>query len=53
MTFRSWLKASPLLAFNLVNRDRWVAGQAASLPAGTRVLGMGAGSCPCRPLFAH
>ena len=53
MTVKSWLKASPLLAFNLVNRDRWVAEQAASLPAGARVLDMGAGSCPYRPLFAH
>lgn len=53
MTLRSWLKASPLFAFNLVNRDRWVAEQAASLAPGTRVLDMGAGSCPYRPLFAH
>ena len=49
----SWLKASPLFAFNLANRDRWVAQQAASLPAGARVLDMGAGSCPYRPLFTH
>ena len=53
MRLKSWLKASPLFAFNLVNRDRWVAAQAASLPAGARVLDMGAGSCPYRPLFAH
>jgi SAM-dependent methyltransferase len=26
VTLKSWLKASPLFAFNLVNRDRWVAG---------------------------
>lgn len=49
----SWLKASPLFVFNLVNRDRWVAQQAASLPAGSMVLDLGAGSCPYRPLFAH
>jgi SAM-dependent methyltransferase len=53
MSFGSWLKSSPLFAFNLANRDRWVARQAASLPAGTRVLDMGAGSCPYRSLFAH
>ncbi len=53
MSFKSWIKTSPLFAFNLVNRDRWVAEQAASLPPGARVLDMGAGSCPYRPLFAH
>lgn len=53
MTLRSWLKTNPLFAFNLVNRDRWVAAQAASLPAGARVLDMGAGSCPYRARFAH
>jgi len=53
VVLRSWLKNSPLFAFNQVNRDRWVAGQAARLPAGSRVLDMGAGSCPYRPLFAH
>lgn len=50
---RRALARSPLFAFNLVNRDRWVAAQAASLPAGTRVLDVGAGSCPYRSLFAH
>lgn len=53
MALKSWLTASPLFAFNQVNRDRWVAEQAANLPAGTRVLDMGAGSCPYRHLFAH
>jgi SAM-dependent methyltransferase len=50
---RKMLARSPLYAFNLVNRDRWVARQAASLPAGSRVLDVGAGSCPYRHLFAH
>ena len=50
---RKQLRTNPLFAFNLVFRDRWVAQQAASLPAGTRVLDVGAGSCPYRPLFAH
>lgn len=31
---KSLLKRSPLFAFNLVFRDRWVAAQAATLPAG-------------------
>ena len=53
MALKSWFKTSPLFSFNLVNRDRWVAAQAASLPAGAKVLDMGAGSCPYRPLFAH
>jgi len=53
VALKSWLKASPLFAFNLVNRDRWVAEQAANLPAGARVLDMGAGSCPYHSLFAH
>lgn len=53
MALNAWLKASPLFSFNLANRDRWVARQAASLPAGAKVLDMGAGSCPYRPLFAH
>ena len=53
MALRSWLKSSRLFSFNLVNRDLWVAEQAANLPAGAKVLDMGAGSCPYRPMFAH
>jgi ubiquinone/menaquinone biosynthesis C-methylase UbiE len=40
-------------AFNLVNRDRWVAEQAKQLPVGCKVLDVGAGSCPYRHLFDH
>lgn len=40
-------------AFNQYERDRWVAMQAAQIPAGSRVLDVGAGSCPYRDLFAH
>jgi len=40
-------------SFNLPHRDEWVAAQAARVPAGARVLDVGAGSCPYRPLFAH
>jgi len=52
-TLRDWLRSSPTYAFNLVFRDRWIAARAAELPAGSRVLDVGAGSCPYRPLFAH
>jgi SAM-dependent methyltransferase len=44
---------SDLLAFNLRNRDRWIGEQAAAVPAGSRVLDVGAGSAPYRALFAH
>jgi SAM-dependent methyltransferase len=47
------LATSNLFAFNLVNRDRWIAGQAKRVPAGSRVLDVGAGSAPYRSLFAH
>lgn len=50
---RTWLGSSKVYAFNIVLRDRWIASQAAELPAGSRVLDVGAGSCPYRPLFAH
>lgn len=44
---------SELFSFNLVRRDRWIALQADTLPAGTKVLDVGAGSCPYRELFTH
>ena len=47
------LRNSPIFAFNQLSRDRWVAAQAATLPEGSRVLDVGAGSCPYRPLFSH
>jgi SAM-dependent methyltransferase len=47
------LKASRVFNHNLVNRDAWIRRQAELLPAGARVLDVGAGSCPYRPLFAH
>jgi ubiquinone/menaquinone biosynthesis C-methylase UbiE len=40
-------------AFNAHFRDRWVEEMAARVPAGSRVLDVGAGSCPYRALFAH
>lgn len=50
---RKAMGRSALFAFNLVNRDRWVAQQAASLAGGSRILDVGAGSCPYRTLFSH
>ncbi len=47
------LATSDLFAFNLRNRDKWIAKQAATLPAGSKVLDVGAGSAPYRALFAH
>jgi ubiquinone/menaquinone biosynthesis C-methylase UbiE len=41
------------LAFNLLNRDLWIAAQAASVPSGSKVLDVSAGSCPYRKLFDH
>jgi SAM-dependent methyltransferase len=52
-SLRRWLAGSDLLAFNQVRRDAWVRGEAARLPAGSRVLDVGAGSCPYRDAFAH
>jgi SAM-dependent methyltransferase len=40
-------------AFNQRQRDQWVAMQAAAVPAGSRVLDVGAGKGRYRSLFAH
>jgi ubiquinone/menaquinone biosynthesis C-methylase UbiE len=53
MQFRRLLASSDLLAFNLRNRDRWIAEQATRVPPGSKVLDVGAGSAPYRALFAH
>ncbi len=50
---RRHLAASELLSFNQVRRDRWISAQAAAIPAGARVLDVGAGSAPYRHLFVH
>lgn len=42
-----------LIDFNARNRRRWVATVAARLPAGSRVLDVGAGACPYRACFTH
>ncbi len=50
---KSCFKHSQLFNFNVINRDRWIAHQAAKLPAGSRILDAGAGSCPYRGCFSH
>jgi len=44
---------SEIFAFNLRNRDRWVAEKAAKISRGNVVLDVGAGSAPYRQLFSH
>jgi len=46
-------KLRKCLAFNEAERDAWVAEQASYCKGGARVLDVGAGSCPYRPLFSH
>jgi ubiquinone/menaquinone biosynthesis C-methylase UbiE len=48
---KRWFLLSPVFNFNLVERDRWVRGKAATVPPGSRVLDLGAGSCPYRRYF--
>lgn len=40
-------------AFNQLNRDSWVRARLAEIPAGARVLDVGAGSCPYQADLAH
>ncbi len=47
----SWLRQ--FYASNHVNRSRWVASQAETLPAGSMVLDVGTGTSPYRSFFAH
>jgi SAM-dependent methyltransferase len=50
----SWKKKSDgILRWNVSNRDAWVAAEAARVPAGARVLDVGAGAGPYREIFAH
>lgn len=39
--------------FNQRSRDRWIRTKAKTIPAGSRVLDIGAGTCPYRSLFEH
>lgn len=50
---RTWLAKSDVFSYNVVLRDRWIARQASKLQPGTRLLDVGAGSCPYRNLFSH
>lgn len=50
---RRLLADSDFFAFNIRNRDVWVAEQAAKVPEGSKILDVGAGSAPYRSLFAH
>lgn len=52
-TLRKVFLGSSVYNFNLVERDRWVKAQAKTIPAGSRILDVGAGSCPYRPIFSH
>lgn len=49
----SQLPLAEIYGFNQSDRDKWVAGRAATVPTGSRVLDIGAGTCPYRSLFAH
>lgn len=51
--FRNFYKNSPFFSFNQVWRDKWAAKEAAYLAVGSRVLDVGAGSCPYRNFFLH
>src|SRR5205085_8026424 len=50
-TFRRW--RHHVWGFNIFNRREWVAAQAKKLPAGSRVLDVGAGPGQYRELFEH
>lgn len=50
---RTWFAKSDVFSFNVVLRDRWIAQQASKLQTGTKLLDVGAGSCPYRTLFSH
>jgi glycosyltransferase involved in cell wall biosynthesis/predicted SAM-dependent methyltransferase len=49
----SQLPIDQITGFNQRSRDRWMAEMAASVPPGSKVLDMGAGTCPYRTLFSH
>lgn len=50
---RAWFAKSEVFSYNVVLRDRWIAQQASKLQVGTKLLDVGAGSCPYRNLFTH
>jgi SAM-dependent methyltransferase len=46
-------KLRKIFFFSAYEEDNWVKNQAAMIPAGSKVLDVGAGPCRFRPLFAH
>ena len=48
-----WGPLAHIFMFGDYERDRWVAEQARRLPAGSKVLDVGAGPCRYRTLFSH
>jgi ubiquinone/menaquinone biosynthesis C-methylase UbiE len=44
---------SEIYNFNQNDRDRWMKSKAMSVTPGSKVLDVGAGTCPYRPLFNH
>jgi predicted SAM-dependent methyltransferase len=52
-SLRSDLPLDEIHFFNQRTRDNWVAVKASQLPPGTKVLDVGAGTCPYRHYFAH
>jgi len=51
--FRTFSFLEPTYAYNRWSREAWIKTEAALLPAGARVLDVGAGSCPHRRDFSH
>lgn len=47
------LKKSSFYDYITLNRDAWISAQAKLITPGSRVLDVGAGSCPYRQLFSH
>lgn len=52
-SFYQLFKYSRFFDYVTGNRDNWVKNQAATIPSGSRVLDIGAGSCPYRKHFLH
>lgn len=50
---KSALKKIRFLHFNELNRDEWVIHSARKIKSGSKVLDLGAGSCPYRKYFDH
>ncbi|MBM3201746.1 MAG: methyltransferase domain-containing protein [Chlamydiae bacterium] len=42
-----------IYGFNQIDRDAWIAELASKVPKGSKILDVGAGTCPYRSLFSH